>query len=158
MPTRESNVTLIWAHSLQRYAVFLRERIAGIDFGVRRDLTGMSENEVRATLKDLGLTTLVSSEFNRLIHRMPVGSYVVTTVPKGLGWEDRKWSVGQVTGGYAFRPEIPHDRHTIQVRWFDERYTDDGIIKEIGTDPSGRRLAVNSLDVVYIPGVKVNGG
>ena len=82
----------------------------------------------------------------------------MTSVPKGLGWDDRKWSIGKVTGSYVYRPEIDHDRHAIQVQWFDERYTDDEIVEEIGADPSGRRLAVNSLNIVYEPGGKATAG
>lgn len=151
MATESQNVTQIWAHSPQRYLAFLNERVAGIDFGVERDLAGMSKDEVSAALTDLGMTTAVISEFNRLIHEVPLGSYVVSSIPKALGWADRKWSIGRVTGGYRYRPDIVHDRHTIQVEWFAQRYSDDEIIEEIGVDPSGRRLAVNALGIVYHP-------
>ncbi len=151
MTENSHNVTQIWAHSPQRYWAFLREGFVGIDFGVTRDMTGMSKAEVSAALKDLGKTATVIAEFNRLIHDVPVGSFVVTSIPKEFGWADRKWSVGQVAGGYRYRPDIEHDRHTIQVEWFPQRYSDSEIVEEIGIDPSGRRLAVNPLAVRYHP-------
>ena len=152
MPTPQNNVTLIWAHSLQRYWAFLQRGIAGIDFGVEQDLTGLSQGDVETALQGLGLSSQVISEFNRLLRGIPIGSYIVTSVPKGLGWEDRKWSIGKVTAGYRFRPDISHDRHTIQVQWRSERYTDDEIARFIGAAPAGRRRAVNPLNAVFSPG------
>ena len=151
MPDESHNMTQIWAHSPQRYLAFLNERVAGIDFGVQRDLAGMPKDEVSTALKGLGMTNAVIAEFNRLIHEVPLGSYVVTSIPKAFGWADRKWSIGRVTGGYRYRPDIVHDRHTIQVDWFAERYSDDEIVEEIGVNPSGRRSAVNALGIVYHP-------
>ena len=68
MADQRSNVTLVWAHTPQRWLAFRHYHMAGIDFGVERDLSGMPEDEVAATLQELELSSTVISEFNRLIH------------------------------------------------------------------------------------------
>ncbi len=150
MADQQSNVTLIWAHSPQRWLAFRQLGLAGIDFNVERDLSGMPEDEVSATLQELKLSATVIGEFNRLIHHTEIGSWVVSSVPKSAGWANRKWLIGKVTGGYQFRPNLRHDRHTIPVEWQSRDYTEDEITRMIGVNPSGRRLAVNPLNVAYI--------
>lgn len=152
MADQENNVTLIWAHTPQRWLAFRQLGMAGIDFGVERDLSGMSENDVTAALQELGLSSTVISEFNRLIHRTEIGSWIVTSIPKGVGWANRKWIIGKVVGGYQYRPNLRHDRHTIQVKWDSRDYTEDEITGRIGVNPSGRRLAVQRLNgAVFMP-------
>ena len=151
MSDQQSNVTLIWAHTPQRWLAFRQLGMAGIDFGVERDLSGMPEDEVAAMLQELGLSSQVISEFNRLLHDTEIGSYVVSSIPKSGGWANRKWLIGEVAGGYRYRPNLPHDRHTIQVKWGSREYTEDEITELLGVDPSRRRLAVNRLNVVYHP-------
>ena len=151
MADQESNVTLIWAHTPQRWLAFRQLGMAGIDFGVERDLSGMPEDEVAATLQESGLSSTVIGEFNRLLHRTEIGSYVVSSIPKSVGWTNRKWLIGAVVGGYQYRPNLRHDRHTIQVEWHSRDYTEDEITQKIGINPSGRRLAVNPLNTVYRP-------
>ena len=129
----------------------MQEGIADIDFGVANDLCGMSSDEIAATLKELGQSSQVISEFNRLIHGTAAGSFLVTSTPKSVTGNERKWSVGKVVSGYKFRPNIPNDRHTIQVKWASRRYTDNEITELIGVDPSGRRLAINPLDALFTP-------
>ena len=152
MAAQESNLTLIWAHTPQRWLAFRQLGMAGIDFGVERDLSGMSEDEVTATLREAGLSSTVIGEFNRLLHHTEIGSYVVSSIPKSVGWANRKWLIGAVVGGYQYRPNLRHDRHTIQVEWHSRDYTEDEITQKIGINPSGRRLAVNPLNAVYRPG------
>ena len=151
MAEQESNVTLIWAHSPQRWLAFRQLGIAGIDFGVERDLSGMPEDEVVATLQELELSSTVIGEFNRLLHHTEIGSYVVSSIPKSVGWANRKWLIGAVVGGYQYRPNLRHDRHTIQVEWHSRDYTEDEITELLGVDPSGRRLAINPLNAAYRP-------
>ena len=151
MTDRQSNVTLIWAHTPQRWLAFRQLGMAGIDFGVERDLSGMPEDEVVATLQELELSSTVIGEFNRLLHRTEIGSYVVSSIPKSGGWTNRKWLIGEVVGGYQYRPNLRHDRHTIQVKWGSREYTEDEITELLGVDPSRRRLAINPLNTVYRP-------
>ncbi len=152
MTDQENNVTLIWAHTPQRWLAFRHIGMAGIDFGVKRDLSGMSEDDVAATLQELGLSSQVISEFNRLLHHTEIGSWIVSSIPKSEGWANRKWIIGKVVGGYQYRPNLHNDHHTIQVEWDIHDYTEDEITRMIGVNPSGRRLAVNPLnDGVYCP-------
>ena len=145
---QQSNVTLIWAHTPQRWLAFRQLGMAGIDFGVERDLSGMPEGEVAATLQELGLSSTVIGEFNRLLHHTEIGSYVVSSIP---GWTNRKWLIGEVVGGYQYRPNLRHDCHTVQVKWGNREYAEDEITELLGVDPSRRRLAVNRLDALYRP-------
>ena len=152
MADQQSNVTLIWAHTPQRWLAFRQLGMAGIDFGVEQDLSGMPEDEVTATLQELGLSSQVISEFNRLLHRTEIGSYIVSSVPKNAGWANRKCIIGRVVGGYQYRPNLRHDHHTIQVEWDSRDYTEAEITGMIGVNPSGRRLAVQRLNgAVFAP-------
>ena len=150
MADRQSNVTLVWAHTPQRWLAFRQLDMAGIDFGVECDLSGMSEDDVTATLQELGLSSTVINEFNRLLHHTEIGSWVVSSIPKSGGWANRKWIIGKVVGGYQYRPNLRYDRHTIQVEWDSHDYNEDEITGMIGVNPSGRRLAVNPLNGAYI--------
>ena len=151
MANQQSNVTLVWAHTPQRWLAFRQLGMVGIDFGVERDLSGMSEDDVTVTLQELGMSSTVIGEFNRLIHRTEIGSWVVSSIPKSGGWENRKWIIGRVVGGYQYRPNLRHDHHTIQVEWDRHDYTEEDITRMIGVNPSGLRLAVNPINVVYDP-------
>ena len=151
MADQQRNVTLIWAHTPQRWLAFRQLGMAGIDFGVERDLSGMLEGEVAATLQELELSSTVIGEVNRLLHRTEIGSYVVSSIPKSGGWANRKWLIGEVVGGYQYRPNLRHDRHTIQVKWGSRDYTEEEITELLGVDPSRRRLAINPLNAVYRP-------
>ena len=155
MTDDESNVTLIWAHTPQRYIAFRNLGIAGIHFGVEQDLTGMSADEITENLAKQGLSRNIIGEFNRLIFGTPVGSFVVSSIPNFRDAQTRKWSVGQVVGGYKYQPRITHDRHTIQVQWWEQQFTIDQIVGLIGIDPSGRRPAVSPLNGAHEP--KIDG-
>lgn len=148
MPDHESNVTLIWAADPMRHLGFLRQGIAGIDFGVTTDLTGMSEDEVVSVVKGFNQSAQVAGQFKRLLFGTPVGSLVVTGAAAGVTRSDRKWSVGRVAGGYEFRDRNPNDRHTIKVEWSDHRYSQEELTELIGINPSGRRSTITPLGVV----------
>ena len=141
MADLESNVTLIWAHTPQRWLAFRQLGMAGIDFGVDPDLSSMPEDEVVTTLQELELSLQVISEFNRLLHHTKTDSWVVSSVPKSAGWANRKWIIGKVVGGYRYRPNLRHDRHTIQVEWGSRDYTEDEITgmrgQSVGTATGG---------------------
>ena len=150
MPDHESNVTLIWAADPMRHLGFLRQGIAGIDFGVTTDLTGMSEAEVVSVVKGFDQSTQVAGQFKRLLFSTPVGSLVVTGAAAGVTRSDRKWSIGRVTGGYEFRDRNPNDRHTIKVDWSDHTYSQEELTELIGINPSGRRSTITPLGAVVL--------
>ncbi len=150
MPDLESSITLIWAADPMRHWGFLRQGIAGIDFGVTTDLTGMSEDEVVSVVKQFDQSAQVAGQFRRLLFGTPIGSLVVTGAAAGVTRKDRKWSIGRVVGGYEFRDRNPNDRHTIKVEWSDQAHSPEEITRLIGTNPSGRRSTVTPLGTVYL--------
>lgn len=151
MTDQESNVTLIWAADLVRHAAFLHQKIVGIDFNVIKNLAEMSEDEIALTVSEFDQTPQVAAQFKRFVYGIPIGSFVVTGAAKGIGRQDRKWSIGQVVGGYEFRDQNRNDRHTIKVKWSGQSYSVEEITRLIGVNPSGRRSTVTPLGVVYIP-------
>ena len=151
MTDRASNVTLIWAQDLVRHAAFLRQEIAGIDFDVMTDLTGLSEDEIASAVQEFDRSPQVTAQFKRLVYGIPIGSFVVAGAATGVSRRDRRWSIGQVVGGYEFRLKNPNDRHTIKVEWFDQAYSETEITRLIGINPSGRRSTVTPLSAVYNP-------
>ena len=151
MSDHESQVTLVWAADPMRHWGFLRQGIAGIDFGVTTDLTGMSEDEVVEVVKQFDQSSQVAGQFRRLLFGTPIGSLVVTGAAARVTRSDRKWSIGRVAGGYEFRDRNPHDRHTIKIEWSDQTYSQEDLTRLIGTNPSGRRSTVTPLGTVEIP-------
>ena len=151
MSDHESQVTLVWAADPMRHWGFLRQGIAGIDFGVTMDLTGMSEDEVVSAVKQFDQSAQVAGQFRRLLFGTPVGSLVVAGAAAGVTRSERKWSIGRVAGGYEFRGRNPNDRHTIKVEWSDRTYLQEDLARLIGTNPSGRRSTVTPLGTAAIP-------
>ena len=148
MSNHETDVTLVWAHNPMRHFGFLRQGMAGIDFGVNADLTGMSEVEVASMVRQFERSTQVAGQFKRLLFSTPVGSIIVTGSATGVSRHDRKWSIGRVVGGYQYRGSNPNDRHTIKVDWFERTYSEDEITDLIGVNPGGRRSTVTPLATV----------
>ena len=151
MTDRASNVTLIWAADLVRHAAFLRKGIAGIDFNVMTDLTGLSEDGIASAVQEFDRSPQVAAQFKRLAYGIPIGSFVVAGAATGVSRRDRRWSIGQVIGGYEFRHKNPNDRHTIKVEWVDQAYSETEITRLIGVNPSGRRSTVTPLTGFYMP-------
>ncbi len=151
MTDQESNVTLIWAADLVRHSAFLRQEIAGIDFGVMTDLTGLSEDGIASAVQEFDRSAQVTAQFKRLVHGIPVGSFVVTGAAKGVSRRDRRWSIGQVVSGYEFQRLNAYDRHTIRVKWASQSYSEEELTRLIEVNPGGRRSTVTPLSVVYAP-------
>ena len=148
MSNHEADVTLIWAHNPMRHWNFLRQGMAGIDFGVNADLSGMSEEEVASIVRQFDQSPQVGGQFKRLLFGTPVGSIIVSGPATGVTRQDRKWTIGRVVGGYQYRASNPNDRHTIGVDWFDRTYSEDEIVDLIGVNPGGRRSTVTPLCTV----------
>ena len=152
MADKQSNVTLVWAHTPQRYIAFRNLHMAGIDFGVREDLAGMCPDEIAETLTRQGLSKQVIGEFKLLMSGIPVGSFIVSSIPNFRDPQSRPWLIGEVIGGYKYRSDLSDDPHTIQVQWCEQQFTLDEIVEKIGVNPSGRRLAVQRLNgAVFTP-------
>ena len=148
MSDHESQVTLIWAHNPMRHWGFLRQGMAGIDFGVTADLTGKSEDEVALIVRQFDRSAQVGGQFKRLLFGTPISSIIVSGSATGVSRHDRKWSIGRVVGGYEYRGSNPNDRHTIKVNWFERTYSEDEIADLIGVNPGGRRSTVTPLGTV----------
>ncbi len=148
MCDRAIDVTLVWSQDPVRHWGFLRQGMAGIDFGVTEDLTGKSENEVVSIVRQYDQSAQVAGQFKRLLFGTPFGSIIVTGAATGVSRPDRKWSIGRVAGGYQYRESNRHDRHTIKVDWFQRAYTEDEIANLIGVNPGGRRSTVTPLGTV----------
>ncbi|CAI8007434.1 Uncharacterized protein Mb0965c [Geodia barretti] len=127
MTDQESNVTLIWAADLVRHSAFLRQEIAGIDFGVMTDLTGLSEDGIASAVQEFDRSAQVTAQFKRLVHGIPVGSFVVTGAAKGVSRRDRR------------------------VKWASQSYSEEELTRLIEVNPGGRRSTVTPLSVVYAP-------
>ena len=148
MSNHELDVTLIWAQNLMRHAAFLSQRMAGIDFGVKRDLAGLSEDEVLDAVRESGQSAQVAAQFRRLLFAMPIGSIIVTGSATGVPRRDRRWSMGRVVGGYQYRASNRYDRHIIEVEWSDGAHSEGEIADLIGVNPGGRRSTVTPLGTV----------
>ncbi len=145
MSDSKTDVTLVWSHDPVRHWGFLRQRMAGIDFGVTEDLTGKSDSEVTSIVRQFEQSAQVAGQFKRLLFGTPIGSIIVTGAATGVSRRDRKWSIGRVAGGYEYRESNRHDRHTIKVEWFERAYAEEEIADLIGVNPGGRRSTVTPL-------------
>lgn len=145
MSNHETDVTLIWAHTPMRHLGFLRQGMAGIDFGITADLTGKPEDEVTRIVRQFERSAQVAGQFKRLLFGTPIGSIVVTGSATGVSRRDRKWSIGRVVGGYEYRESNPNDRHIIKVAWFERTYSEDELTELIEVNPGGRRSTVTPL-------------
>lgn len=148
MSNYKTDVTLIWAHNPMRHWGFLRQGMAGIDFGVTADLTGKPEDEVAAIVRQFDRSAQVGGQFKRLLFGTPIGSIIVSGSATGVSRRDRKWSVGRVVGGYEYQGSNPNDRHTIKVEWLERTYSEEEIGDLIGVNPGGRRSTVTPLGTV----------